>query len=328
MPKKESPASLPISTAGRGDGPFARQGKLQHGTEAEHAEAQAKQELLEGLRQGPGEKAQAVLAPTRRGPPPSRWSLAGIRASFEFLGELTLPGLWRRLDRWGLSLRSALVQQYSPDPQYPSKERRLHRCLRETAQDPAEVVSLFLDEMGYLRWPQPGPDWGPAAPAPPPQTDCQQSPNRLWRVIGALDAHSGRVHFLDGYIVGRAVLKKMYRLLDEAYPQARRIYVIQDNWAVHTHPEVLEALESYPRITPIWLPTYAPWPNPIEKLWRWLRQDVLKLHRLAHDFALLRGRVNQFLAQFSRGSQTLLHYVGLKGEGALARCLHNAKKQE
>jgi transposase len=69
------------------------------------------------------------------------------------------------------------------------------------------------------------------------------------------------------------------------------------------------------------LPTYAPWLNPIEKLWRWLRQDVLKRHRLAGDWPSLRGRVNQFLGQFATGSQDLLRYVGLLGKGKLAQAL-------
>jgi hypothetical protein len=41
---------------------------------------------------------------------------------------------------------------------------------------------------------------------------------------------------------------------------------------------VAEALCGLPRLQSVWLPTYAPWLNPIEKLWRWLRQDVLKMH--------------------------------------------------
>jgi transposase len=65
------------------------------------------------------------------------------------------------------------------------------------------------------------------------------------------------------------------------------------------------------RLTPLFLPTYASWLNPIEKLWRWLKQDVLHLHRLAHDLMKLRQRVLDFLDQFTSGSQPLLHYVGL-----------------
>jgi len=60
------------------------------------------------------------------------------------------------------------VQQFSPDSEYLLKEARLVACLREAAVAPHEVVALFLDEMGYTRWPEPAPDWGPSAPAPRP----------------------------------------------------------------------------------------------------------------------------------------------------------------
>ena len=50
-------------------------------------------------------------------------------------------------------------------------------------------------------------------------------------------------------------------------------------------------------------------------------QPVLKLHRLAGDWAALRDRVRAFLSQFAAGSHTLLRYVGLLGEGKLARAL-------
>ena len=291
------------------------------GAEADRAAAQTRQQLLEGLQQGPGEAARVATAPTAGGPTPSRWTLTSIRASFDFLAGFTLGGVWRLLDRWDLSLRSARVRHFSPDQQYLPKLWWLEHVLGKNAADPQRYVALFLDEMGYFRWPEAGPDWGPAAPAAPPQADPQQSKQGLWRIVGALNAHSGRVHYLDNYIVGRQQLQQMYQLLDAAYPHAQQIFVIQDNWSVHTHPDVLEALESHPRITPVWLPTYAPWLNPIEKLW-WLRQDVLKLHRLAADFVALKRQVNGFLDQFSRGSQTLLQYVGLKGEGRLAKCLH------
>ena len=100
-----------------------------------------------------------------------------------------------------------------------------------------------------------------------------------------------------------------------------RLLVVQDNWSIHTHEDVLGALMRWPRIEPVRLPTYSPWLNPIEKLWRWLRQDVLKLHRLAGDRDALLGRVNQFLGQFAAGSQDLLRYVGLKGEEKLAQAI-------
>jgi transposase len=87
---------------------------------------------------------------------------------------------------------------------------------------------------------------------------------------------------------------------------------------------VLAALTQWPHLRPVWLPTYAPWLNPIEKLWRWLRQDVLKLHRLVSDWPRLRQRVRDFLDQFQHGSEALLRYVGLLGDGRLAQVIAKA----
>jgi hypothetical protein len=262
------------------------------------------------------------MAVTDSSPPPSRWTLRTIRATFDIFSHLTLSGTWRALEqRYGIGLRSGVVQHYSPDPEYISKYERLCKCLYEAATMPDRVALVFLDEMGYARWPEPAPDWTGRAPAPPPSTDRAESPNRLWRIIGALNAVTGRVDFLDAYIVGRAKVIKFYGQLDAAYAGVGRLLVVQDNWSIHTHEDVLSALKRWPRIEPVWLPTYAPWLNPIEKLWRWLRQDVLKLHRLAGDWPSLRGRVNQFLGQFAAGSHALLHDVGLSGQGKLAQAL-------
>src|SRR5262249_57678734 len=94
-----------------------------------------------------------------------------------------------------------------------------------------------------------------------------------------------------------------------------------ENGSVPRTEDVWAGLPKWPRIEPVWLPTYSPWLNPIEKLWRWLRQDVLTRHRRAGDWPSLRGRVNQFLGQFAAGSHALLRYVGRSGDGKLARAL-------
>jgi hypothetical protein len=87
---------------------------------------------------------------------------------------------------------------------------------------------------------------------------------------------------------------------------------------------VLSAVEQYPRITPVWLPTYAPWLNPIEKLWRWLRQEVLKMPRWVEDWPQVKQRVPDFLDQFAQGSPDLLRSVGLMGKGKLATIIETS----
>jgi transposase len=280
--------------------------------------------VLERLRQGPGAEAHAALAATPAGPPPSRWTLRGLRATFREWQDLTLGGVWRALRRLDLGLRSARVQQYSPDPAYSAKEAHLLACLREAAARPGEVVAVFLDEAGYTRWPAPAADWGPAAPAPRPVAERAGSKQQLWRIIGALNALTGQVDYLDNYIIGREKVSAFYRHLDRRYAHARRVYLIQDNWSIHSHPDVLATLGTLPRLAPVWLPTYSPWLNPIEKLWRWLKGDVLKQHRLAADWPALRQRVRAFLDQFAAGSPDLLRYVGLLGDGTLAQACQAA----
>jgi transposase len=267
--------------------------------------------VAERLRQGPSGRATIADAA-------ARWTLELVQAAFDFLADYSTSGVWRWLRRHGFAMRSAVVQQFSPDPEYAAKVVELELCLWEARRYPQSVVAVFLDEMGYARWPEPGLDWGPEAAV----ADRQGVNAGHWRLIGALNPFTGQVNFLDGYIVGRAKVIDFYGQLVEAYPKAERLYVIQDNWSIHKHPEVLGALQAWPQVEPVWLPTYAPWLNPIEKVWRWLRQEVLTLHREAEDWVKLRQRVRTCLGQFAGGCQWLLEYVGLLGSGRLARLVH------
>jgi transposase len=276
-------------------------------------------DLLETLRAGPGEAARQEVAVGASGPVPSRWTLRTIRVSVEWLTEYTLSGVWRVLHACGLGVHASCARLFSPDLDYARKVRRLHRCLRDAARHPDTVVALFLDEFGYHRWPEVASTWGL-------ETAVAQRAgnNQQWRTIGALNAVTGQVNYWDGYIVGRQQVIQFYTQLARAYPAEDCIYVIQDNWNIHTHPDVLTALAKYPRITPVWLPTYAPWLNPIEKLWRWLRQDVLKMHRWVEDWPRVKQRVHDFLDQFAHGSHDLLRYVGLVGKGKLAAVINTS----
>lgn len=279
-----------------------------------------KAELAQQLQAGPGEAARQTQGVTPQSPPPSRWQLVTIRATMDWLHDYSLSGVWYVLQRCGLKLRSAAVQHYSPDPDYGKKVFRLKKSLRDAARNPRTVAALLLDEFGYTRWPEPAPDWSGVTPL----AARSQTNNQQWRTIGALNALTGKVSYLDAYIIGRAKVIEFYAQLNQTYRRYDTVYVIQDNWSIHHHPEVVQALADYPRLQPVWLPTYAPWLNPIEKLWRWVRQDILKLHRLADDWPELRHRVRLFLDHFTPGSPDLLRYVGLLGDGLLAKTIRLA----
>ena len=270
-----------------------------------------KAEVTQRLRQAPA---------TEHGQFPVRWTLRRVREAFDWLQNYSLSGVWRVLKRLDLGWRWARPARFSPDPAYEDKYAHLLSCLQAAAGQPNQVVLVFLDEMGFFRWPQGGREWMAAAPLPRTVLPCADN-NRQWRLVGALNALSGQVNYLDNYIVGRRQVGELYQLIDQAYPLAQRIFIVQDNWSIHSHPDVVSILTSLPRLETVSLPTYAHWLNPIEKLWRWLRQDVLRLHQWAADWSILLERIHAFLDQFAHGSRDLLRYVGLLGDGKLAAAL-------
>jgi transposase len=88
----------------------------------------------------------------------------------------------------------------------------------------------------------------------------------------------GRVLFTTGSKIGVKALCRFFKQVRQAYGEAVRLVWVWDNWPVHFHPEVVAAAAAS-RIELLYLPTYAPWTNPIEKLWRQLHEELLSMHR-------------------------------------------------
>jgi hypothetical protein len=162
------------------------------------AQAGRAQAVGERLHQPPGEEARQELGLAPASPPPSRWSVRTIRASVAALADYSLSGVWRLLQRLHLHRRPLRDQLYSPDPDYAAKVAHRERCLREAVRWPQEVVLLFVDEMGSYRWPAVAPEWQLVLPGTTARQVHKAGPtNRQQRLIGALNALTGQVAYLD-----------------------------------------------------------------------------------------------------------------------------------
>ncbi len=265
----------------------------------------------------------------------SRWQLQSVRDACQWLRQLTLSGVWRALDRLSIRLKRARDYVHSPDPDYLGKLADIAEALRQAADSPQRVVLLFGDELTFYRQPTLAREWVEAGSESQPLARRAYRANTAGRVISVMNALSGQTNSLVSSRIGVKQLVSFYQQVRAAYPKAERIYLVEDNWPVHFHADVLAALE--PQLTqwgfnrpacwpseasakaerlclPIQilpLPTYASWCNPIEKLWRWVKQEVLHLHRKADEWPQLKEAVKQFLDRFVEGSQELLRYVGL-----------------
>jgi DDE superfamily endonuclease len=242
------------------------------------------------------------------------------------------------LQRLGIHYKRGRDHVHSPDPFYLAKTEAISALKKQVQADQAQEVLLYLDELTYYRQPSLARGYEAAGTARP-HAQRSLASNTATRVVGTLDALCGRVLFQSGSKVGIKELVTFYQQVRHAYQEAHRIWIVLDNWPVPFHPDVLVALE--PQETPfpfsrpknwveqpsaaavkrwgnlhlpiqlVLLPTYASWCNPIEKLWRKLKQEVLHLHRLADDLTALRTLVKEFLQQFAAGSSDLLCYAGL-----------------
>ncbi len=235
-----------------------------------------------------------------------------MRRVLSWLEGYSEAGIYKVLKRLGFSRKQALHFIHSPDPDYRAKWQAVLRAYSEAYSRPGQVLLLFMDELTYYRRPSKAPAYHPRGASQPRALDAA-GPNTQTRLVAALNAVTGQVTYLQRSKIGAEALALFYAQIRLVYPQATKIYVAQDNWPVHKLDRVNQALQLQ-RLTPLFLPTYASWLNPIEKLWRWLKQEVLHLHRMAAQLQELRKQVSDFLDRFRNGSLDLLHYVGILSE--------------
>lgn len=254
---------------------------------------------------------QAVLqeGPPRAGLARSRWTLAGLRTALPWLTTHSLSTVWAWIHRAHLSYKRGRRAVYSPDPHYPQLVARLARLHRLVARHPRRLVLLYEDELTYYRQPSVAQDYAAQGSREPRAT---QGPgyNYGQRIAGCLDVGSGQLISWQRRAFDHGTFLGYLQAVAAQYPAAWRIYIVLDNWPVHFHPRVQAGLRAS-RIELVRLPTYAPWLNPVEKVWRKLYQERLHHHRQAPDWPGLQATVQHWLDRYATPSPELLHYTGL-----------------
>jgi DDE superfamily endonuclease len=249
--------------------------------------------------------------PPQNGASGSRWTLAELLEQCSLLEGLScLSAVHQRLRRCRIRLKRGRLHISSPDPEYDQKVAQGKLYL--AAARAGELVYLYGDEFTYYRQPLAGWDYAVqgAGGAAQPTALCLPPKNTKRRVCGLLDAADGRLLHRSLSRFGVAEWCAFLPAVRARYGPDVRIVIQLDNWPVHHHEQV-KAAAAAERLELHYQPTYAPWTNPIEKLWRWLKQAELYHHRLAGDWEQLKQRVDGFLEHVSNVPDELLWYVGL-----------------
>lgn len=237
----------------------------------------------------------------------SRWRLQDLPKARPWLAGYTQAGLSKALQRLRVGRKRGRLCVHRPDLAYETKLARIARAVQLAHAKPEEVRLLYADEFSLYRQPTLAAVYAEAGVEP--KARLSHRSNIRHRFSGALDLAQGQVTWTAGAKMGVDGLKAFLRTLRKTYP-TQTLFLVWDNWPVHAHAGVLTTASEL-GIQLLWLPTYAPWTNPIEKLWRWLKQDLLHHHRLADQWNDLKAKVATFLDRFKAGSTDLLQYVGL-----------------
>jgi hypothetical protein len=260
-------------------------------------------------------ECRATLEILRRSPEQfghtrSAWTVDLIRRT-ALPGLASYSGVYKRLGRWKISRKEARLHINSPDPFYVEKLLVVEHVFRNALEEPDKHVLVFADEATFYR--QPTLTRCYSARAERPLAVWNGAANTKFRICAGLDAVTGAVvpTFRSSYNIPG--LNKWLRTLRGRYGPDVRICVAWDNWPVHAHAGVVETAESL-GIQLLSLPTYAPWTNPIEKVWRLLRQNVCHMHayQLKKDWPAFKEKIKAFLAQYQEPSVYILRYVGLE----------------
>jgi putative transposase len=127
--------------------------------------------------------------------------------------------------------------------------------------------------------------------------------------IGAMDYHSGETVVLIRRRKRRREIAKLLEALLEKHPTGR-VYVAWDNCNTHQEEEIEAVLRGAAgRLVLLYLPTYSPWLNPIEMLWRHFRREVSHCELFPSVKALI-GAAYEFFECYNRCPWQTLSIIG------------------
>jgi len=177
------------------------------------------------------------------------------------------------------------------------RRRRLRKLQEVIARAGANEVVVYADEVDIDLNPKIGPDYMLRG-----QQKWVQTPgvNEKRYLAGALNIHGGRLTYSEWMNKSSDLFIGLLHELARAYPGARKIHVILDNYKIHKSQRTKLALAALQgRIELHFLPPYCPDENRIERLWRDLHDNVTRNHGCAtmHD---LMKEVRHYLRHKSR----------------------------
>jgi transposase len=177
-----------------------------------------------------------------------------------------------------------------------------------------KALLLFGDEASFPQWGTLTYTWARRGQQPKVKT-CGK--RKGYKVFGLIEYFTGHFFYQgqDGRLNSVAYIAFLTRVLAQT---TQPIILIQDGAKYHTSAETQACFaQQSARLQGVQLPAYSPDYNPIEKLWKKIKQQDIHLHYFP-TFEALTERVEQALFKFTNAPEEILALCSLPTELAQA----------
>lgn len=127
--------------------------------------------------------------------------------------------------------------------------------------------------------------------------------------LGAVNYHTGETVVIIRKRKRRLEVAELLQMLVEKHPHGT-IYVAWDNASTHQDDDVEAVVRAAAgRLVLLYLPTYSPWLNPIEMLWRHFRREVTHCELFETVKVLIEASYN-FFRRYNQTPHQVLSIIG------------------
>jgi transposase len=193
----------------------------------------------------------------------TRWSCATIALELQGRRGVRVSGetVRRGLHELGWVWKRAKLRAKDDDPQRVAKLARIRSAFEQLR---AGVALFFADELDISLLAKVGYQWMPKGEQVEVLTP---GTNEKRHLAGALNITTGTITHCVWYRKPTGLFLDLLQTLDRTYPARTywHLQVVVDNAKIHHAQKVQQWLAAHPRFELLYLPTYCPQANPIER---------------------------------------------------------------
>jgi putative transposase len=192
----------------------------------------------------------------------TRWSCAALALTISARTGLAYSRetVRRELHAQGYVWKRAKLKTRDDDPERAQRLAKIRFALERLR--PAEAF-FWVDELDLQLLAKVGYQWmlkGTQIEIPTPGQNQKQY------LAGALDYRTGEIHYVIGPRKNNVLFRELLARLEQRHgSRIKRIYLVADNYRIHKAKAVVAWLEKHVRVEILWLPSYCPKANPIER---------------------------------------------------------------